>query len=155
MLPLAPTMAFARFVPGNIYRLIEHEDRSQRSHAHYFASVHDAWQNLPERYADRFPTAEHLRKWALIQSGFHDQRSIVAASKAEALRIAAFFKPLDEHAVIVAREATVVVCTAKSQSSRAMGRDEFQKSKTAVLDMLSEMIGVAPGALERQAASTA
>ena len=39
--------------------------------------------------------------------------------------------------------------TAKSQSSAAMGKTQFQASKEAVLDVLAEMIGVEPAALAR------
>ena len=43
----------------------------------------------------------------------------------------------------------IVQFTAKSQSSAAMGKTQFQASKEAVLDVLAEMIGVEPAALAR------
>ena len=135
------------FTVGERYRMEVIEERSQRSHSHYFACVHDAWLNLPEDQAERFPTAEHLRKWALIKSGFRDERSIVAASKAEAHRIAGFIRPMDEYAVAVVRDACILVYTAKSQSKRAMGAKTFQASKIAVLDILASMVGTTAQAL--------
>ena len=129
------------FVIGERYTLEEVKGRSQRSHNHYFASVHEGWLNLPEATAERFASSEHLRKWALVRTGFHDQRSIVANSKAEALRIAAFIRPMDEFAIVVVSECTVTVYTAKSQSKKAMGGDVFQKSKQAVLELIATMIG--------------
>ena len=78
-----------------------------------------------------------------------------AANKAEAQRIASFVRPLDEFAVVTVREATVAVYTAKSQSARAMGRATFQKSKTDVLDALSEMIGVTTPQLQENAGRAA
>jgi len=115
--------------------------RSAVSHSHYFAAVNEAWRNLPEDMADDFPTSEHLRKWALVKSGFRDERSIACSSRAEALRIAAFVRPIDEFAIVVVREAVVTVYTAKSQSLRAMGKAEFQRSKDGVLDVLAKLIG--------------
>ena len=140
------------FVVGERYQLVEHHDRSSRSHRHFFACVNEAWQNLPEDLAERFPTSEHLRKYALIRAGYRDERSIVAASKAEAQRMASFVKPMDEYAVVTVSEAVVTVYTAKSQSTRAMGKKTFQESKEAVLDVLAALIHVDRDTLERQAA---
>lgn len=144
---MRPVRSFTRlandqFVVGQEYRLVQEAGRSKRSHDHFFACVEDAWQNLPERWDGRFPTADHLRKFALIRAGYRDERSIVATSKAEAQRVAAFVKPMDEFAVVVVTEAVVTVYTAKSQSRKAMGGPVFQKSKQDTLDVLAEMVGV-------------
>jgi hypothetical protein len=138
----------AEFTIGELYRLEAVAERSAKSHSHYFACVADAWANLPDDQAAQFPTSEHLRKWALIKAGYRDERSIVCASKAEAQRVAAFIKPMDEYAVVVVREAVVLVLTAKSQSTKAMGGKDFQDSKTKVLEILSDLVGVTPKALE-------
>lgn len=130
-----------QFVIGETYTLAEVQDRSSASHRHFFASVNEAWMNLPESWAERFPSAEHLRKFALIKAGYRDERSIACASKAEAQRVGAFVKPLDDYAVVVVMEAMVVVMTAKSQSVRAMGKTEFQASKDAVLQVVADLIG--------------
>jgi hypothetical protein len=139
-----------RYVIGQAYALDEIHERSAKSHRHYFASIHEGWMNLPERLAEDFPTQEHLRKHALIRSGFYDNRSIVAASKAEALRLAAFIRPMDEYAIVTVRAAVVDVYTAKSQSNKAMGKDDFQKSKRAVLDYIDGLLGVEQGETEKQ-----
>ncbi len=139
------------FVVGEVYRMDVVEQRSHRSHNHFFASVHDAWLNLPEPYTDRFPTAEHLRKWCLIKAGFRDERTIVAKSKAEAQRFVKFIRPVDDCAVIIARDAVVIHWTAKSQSMKAMGRKEFQRSKDAVLAECAKLIGTDPSKLGRAA----
>lgn len=140
-----------QFVIGERYLLEETKERSQVSHNHYFASLHDGWLNLPETVAERFPTVEHLRKWCLVRVGFHDQRSIVASTKAEAQRIAAFIRPVDEFAVVIVSECTVTIYTAKSQSKKAMGAADFQKSKSAVLDLIANMIGTDAGSLAKNA----
>ena len=152
MIPLArfAKLSDEQFVIGEKYKMEAIEARSVDSHNHYFACVNEAWLNLPESFADQFPTSEHLRKWVLIKAGFCDERSIVCASKAEAQRIAAFIKPMDTYAVVIASEATIKAFTAQSQSMRAMGKKDFQASKQAVFDILSGMIGVETKELEAQ-----
>lgn len=153
MVPLASfrRRADAQFVIGERYMLTEQNERSMRSHRHFFASVHDGWLNLPEHMTERFPTSEHLRKWCLIKAGFCDTQTHVCSSKAEAVRTAAFIRPMDEFAVITVNEATVTRYTAQSQSTRAMGKERFQESKTAVLEIIAEMVGTTPGEIERNA----
>lgn len=142
-----PQARFARlcdreFVVGETYALTRHEERSSASHRHYFAALNEAWRNLPEDVAEAWPTPEHLRKWALVRAGFADERSIVCASKAEAQRIAAFVKPMDQFAIVVARDATIKVFTPQSQSVKAMGKAAFQDSKQKVLDIVAGLLGV-------------
>jgi len=155
MIPLNPRIADKQYVVGETYRLEPREDRSQASHNHYFASVAEAHANLPHDLAERFPTPDHLRAFALIKAGYCDARSIVAASKAEAQRLAAFIKPMDDFAIVTVSEAVVTVYTAKSQSYRAMGKEDFQRSKDAVLAIVAQMIGSTPAALQSNAGQAA
>lgn len=127
---------------GETVTLAAVEDRSGPSHRQYFAAINEGWGSLPERFADRFPTADHLRKWCLIRTGYSDSHSIVCNSAAEARRVAAFIGPIDEFSVVTIQGATVTRFTAKSQSMRAMGKQEFEASKRAVLDYIAGMIGV-------------
>lgn len=142
MVPLSRfhNIANAEFTVGERYRMEAQEQRSLISHNHYFASLQGIWESLPERYGDAIPSVEHMRKWALIRTGYRDERSIVCASKAEAKRIAAFVKPMDDFAIVVVNEATVSVYTAKSQSMKAMGAKDFQRSKEAVLEYCQAML---------------
>lgn len=135
------------------YRVEVREERSIASHNQFFASINEAWKNLPEGKADRWPTAEHLRKWCLIKTGYRDERSLTASSKAEALRLAAFVRPSDDQAVVVVHEATVIIWTAKSQSMKAMGKKDFQASKTAALDECARLIGTTADDLRRARAA--
>src|SRR6185437_11405948 len=151
MIPLNPRAADRQYVVGEVYNLDHREDRSSASHAHYFAAVNEAWENLPDHLAERLATAEHLRKYALIATGYRDERSIVCSSKAEAQRLAAFIRPMDDFAVVSVSERLVVVLTAKSQSYRAMGKATFQKSKDDVLGYVANLIGTTTEALERVA----
>jgi hypothetical protein len=155
-----PQPRFARvcdkaFTIGEDYPLVVHENVSAATRGHYFACLAECWRNLPEDVAERFPSVEHLRKFALIKSGYADERSIVCASKAEAQRVAAFVRPMDEYAVIVVSESVVKVFTAQSQSQRAMGKATFQASKDAVLAYAASLIGVAPQTVAANAGKAA
>lgn len=143
------------FVIGEVYRMGEHHDRSAASHGHYFASIRNAWVNLPDSLVDEYPSPEALRKKLLVKCGYADERSIVCASKAEAQRVAAFIKPMDEYAVVIVREAVVRVYTAQSQSRKAMGGKVFQESKTKVMDAIDDLLGVERGATAKNAGQAA
>lgn len=151
MAPLDPRAADREYAIGETYPLVVYEGRSQASHDHFFAALHDAWLNLPEAATERFPTKDHLRKYALIKTGYRDERSLACSSKAEALRVAAFVRPQDDFAVVIVSGSLVTVYTAKSQSKKAMGKAVFQQSKDAVLTYVAGLIGATPEQLGRAA----
>lgn len=140
--PRARRLCDQQYVVGETYTLVVSEPRSQAAHNHYFASLKTAWDNLPEDIAHAFPDVEDLRAHALIQAGYCIADSIVCASEAEALRVAVFVKPKVPRSKIVVHAATVTVLTAKSQSTKAMDRATFQRSKQDVLDVVAAMVGV-------------
>jgi len=133
-----------RFVIGEKYLMVEQLERSLRSHNHYFASVHEAWQNLPEQIAPHYPTAEHLRKRALIMTGYRNETVIVCASPDDAMRTSGLVSALDEFAVCVQHNNLITVWRAKSQKMKAMGAKDFAKSKTDVLAWCWNLVGVDP-----------
>ncbi len=141
-LPRFRHRAIDQFVIGQTYRLMVEEERSQATHRHFFACINEAWKNLPDDLAQRFATAEHLRKWALVKCGFHDERTLVMETPADARRTAAFIAKLDDQGVIIIKGNIVSHYTAKSQAIRAMDRKTFQESKEAVLELVAEMIGL-------------
>ena len=149
MVPRVRRAADLTFVVGETYPMKVEEERSSNSHRHYFAAVNEAFHNLPESLVQDFPTPEHLRRYALIKAGICDSQTLVCASAAEARRVAAFMKPLDEFSIVTVNAGTITRYTAKSQSIRAMGKKEFQESKDKVLDVLSAMIGTTVSELER------
>ncbi len=155
---LVPEPRFARwcheqFGEGEVIQLERHEDRSTESHNHYFASIKTCWDNLPDKEVEeRFPTPEALRKWALIRNGYCTESSVVCDSNEQANVIAAFMGKR-EGEVIVVRDNVIKKYVAMSQSYRAMDKDEFQKSKTLVLDTLAELIAVTRKRLEQAARS--
>ena len=143
-------LADRHFVVGEVYPLVVHEERSTNSHKHYFAAVHEAWNQLPEELAPLYPTSDALRKRALIDAGFYDELAVDAGSNAAALRVMQAFKQIDDFALVFVRGPAVIRRTAKSQSIRAMGKDDFQRSKQAVLEIVSSLIGVKPEELTKQ-----
>lgn len=158
MKPAAPyyqKLADKYFCIGEAYMMAEHQERSAKSHNHFFASIADAWGNLPDNLLAEYPSVEHLRKKALIRRGYCDERSIVCASKSEAIRIAAFVRPMDEYGIVIASEAVVKVLTAQSQSRKAMGAKVFQESKTAVLEFIDELLGLESGQTKQNAGKAA
>lgn len=155
MTPRYPKIADKHYVVGERYALVPYEGRSRASHDHFFACLHDAWQNLPEALVEQFPNEEKLRKTLLIRAGYADSQTFVCRSKVEAQRMAAFIQPIDEFSVIAVNGVTVTRWTAKSQSLRAMGKDTFQASKQAVLDLLAELIGATPAELAKNAGAVA
>lgn len=145
-----PKLAASRFVDGQDYLMAEVEHRSDKTHKHEFAWLREAWLNLPEHLADEFPTAEHLRKHALIVAGFYNETVLDVGSNAAALRVAQFARGEDEYAAAVVRGPIVAVRKAKSQSRRTMDKHEFQASKTAILELIAAMLGVDPHTLNKQ-----
>lgn len=158
MCPSAP--AFARraagqYVEGETYVMLPHQPRSSQSHKHYFAALETAWKNLPEDLADQFPEPEHLRKRALIDCGYFDEEIIDCGSNSTAAKIVGFIRKRDDFALIFVRDQFLIIRTAKSQSKKAMGKVQFQKSKQDCLDLIASMVGVSPEQLSSNAGRAA
>jgi hypothetical protein len=148
-LPRFAKEADRRFVIGENYALDEIEERSSPSHNHQFASLKEAWLQLPESIAPLYPSPEHLRKRALIEAGFFNEQIVDAGSHAAALRVAAAFRSREEFSVVSVSGSAVVIRSAKSQKRRLMEKDEFQRSKEAVLEIAWGLVGMKPGDAER------
>lgn len=151
------TRADNHYVIGEVYGLSVHQDRSARSQSHYFATIKEAWKNLPEDggYLDLFPSTEHLRKFALIRCGFCDVQSFACGTKVEAERWARNLKPFDDYSIVLIEGTTVRRYTAQSQDHRSMSPKAFQESKTRVLDYLASIIRVPIDDLRKQAGRSA
>ena len=153
---MSPATAFwarkadEQFVVGERYRMVEENERSTNSHNHEFAWLHEAWTNLPDHMLDQFPSAEHLRKFALIAKGHCLLVQHPCATAAEAERLAAILRPYDAYALVKVRGAVVSVYTAVSQSKRSMGGPEFQRSKQDIIDYVAGLLGVDAETLEKQ-----
>lgn len=134
----------AALVVGEMLRWQTAHERSAASHAHYFAVIADAWANLPENLVDEFPSPEHLRKYALIKAGFCNVRKIVDDGRPHTLH-------MDTYAIVEIANGVTTIYTAQSQSVKAMGKAEFQKSKDAVLSEIGKLIGADPAELGKAA----
>lgn len=131
------------FVVGERYRMVEARDRSMRSHNFYFAQIAETWKQLPDRYVARLPDREALRKYALMKTGYVNIDSTTYDTEDDAKRIGAMVRRInDEFCIVKVEGCEVAIFTAKSQSKKAMGAEEFEKSKNDVLDFIAQMIGV-------------
>lgn len=119
--------------------LTKKEYRSHASHAHYFACLHDAWLNLAEEYGDEFPSSEHLRAWCLVKAGYADKQVITCATPDDAARTAAIASSREKIRIVSLDGCVVTIWVPHSQSMKAMGKKEFQDSKTKVLDIVAAM----------------
>ena len=117
------------------------EHRSKASHDHFFSVVNTAWKNLPEDMADDFPSPEHLRKWALIKSGFCSETRIACANNSEAMTLATKAKAMDKYSIVAIDGKAVTIWTADSQRRDAMGRQAFQEAKERALHIISNLLG--------------
>lgn len=143
------------YTVGEVYRVTVEEDRSDLSHNHEFAFVKEAWKTLPEVLADLYPSPDHLRKRALIEAGFYDEQIIDVGANAGAVRVARAIRamPGEEFSLVVVRGGLVVIRRAKSQSRRAMKKEEFQASKDGILKVLADLLDVTPTQLAKAQAA--
>jgi hypothetical protein len=146
----------AQFAEGEDYVLVPLEERDMKSHGHYFATLHEGWLNLDEKIAHRWPTETHLRRWALIETGFYNLKTIPCDSPSQAKRFAALCRGFDAFAVILVRGDVVEIYTARSQSAApppvGMGPEDFKASKKAVLDLVATLARTDRKSLEAEAA---
>jgi len=151
MVPLGRCVdaAAEAFEPREQYRMVVSHVRSWKTHAHFFAAVHEAWMNLPEDIASMpwAQTDEHLRKYALIKTRWNTVTARVCMFKTEALRTAGHIRSKSTFSLVVVEGKSVLEFEPRSQSYPAMSADEFQQSKEDVLGFLEELLGVEPGTL--------
>lgn len=137
----------ARFVVGEKYLIDPEAPRHMPAHRAYFAQINEAWKNLPESIAENHPSPEHLRKHALVKCGYADEKTILCRTNKDAVMAAAFIGAMDGFAIVDVRDNVLKAWKPRSQSVKAMGADEFKRSKSAVLDFIAGMVGVSPATL--------
>jgi hypothetical protein len=140
---------------GEVILLERNEERSEASHKHFFAWLHEAWLNLPERLATEYPTSDALRIKALIRTGYSRQRDVVCKTASEATSVAAVCQMIRAYDIIEVSGNVVRIFSAKSMSRRAMNKKEFQDSKDAVMGYVSGLIGISPEEISRNAGKAA
>lgn len=141
----------ATFGAGQIVRLVEHQEHSEVSMRHQFAWLKAAWESLPPDLIADYPSPDHLRKAALIRTGWCTVQDYPCGSRAEAQRWVAFLKrEVDPYTIVEPSESVVRVYRARSQARGAMSPKDFRAAKDAVLMWVSNLLGVEPDALERR-----
>lgn len=142
-LRVSTKLANEKLIVGGRYVAELHEPRSEASERHYFAVLKELWLNLPEGNEIRFPDPETLRKYALVATGHCTVNQYVATTKAEAARLCASLeKEAPQYSVVSLNNLVVTVARPLSQSRKAMGKEQFQKSKDDVLGWVGNLVGV-------------
>ena len=149
--PRYDNIANRQFAEGGDYTLAPVEERSMASHSQFFASMNEYYNNLPEKIAARWPSAQHFRKWCLCETGWFDEKEFELATQKHAKLLATFIRTDDDYARIAIRGTTVIVRRARSQSLAAMGKADFQASKQAVLELAEQFVGVSPKTMMKEA----
>jgi hypothetical protein len=154
-LPRFGNLCKRQFEAAQEYALVPHETRSTKSHSFFFACVNEAFQNLPEKIAARFPSAEHLRAWCLIECGWFDEKEFEFETKKQAFMLCTFLQTQNPYARMSPHQVApnkwkVLVRVAKSQSYASMNKADFEASKKAVLDLLEEMTRVPRGTFHKE-----
>ena len=148
---MRPFPAFAKYMAenfktGGVYDLAEVELRSMNAHKAFFAALNEAYANLREDGdADDFPSAEHLRKWALTYTEFCTVRVYKAATLKETARVYQFLRSGDEFSRLELKPKTKEVWQhiPNSQAVAAMPNNRtFKKSCDAVMIVLAQRLGV-------------
>lgn len=121
---------------------------SSASRGGFFASVKEAWSNLPDDDT-RFPTPEHLRKRALVQAGWATHTQTVMDTKKDAVAFAKGLRRVDEYAVIKVSRNVVDCWIAKSIATGQISGDEFRGVKTRALDWVASLAGTNRAELEQ------
>lgn len=149
------------------YPLAIIEERSRPAHSRYFAALNDAFENLPEGIAARFPTAMHFRKWLLIEAGWFVEKEFRFKGhdrKVQARRLATYVRTEDEYARITISDiveedgspaSVVIIRKAQSQDHSSMDKEKFKASSDAVLDLAAHFIQVPRGKLLQEAGQSA
>lgn len=152
--PLAryASRADIQYAVGEIYRISVEEERSQASHRSYFAELHRLYDNLPEAQASQFGNEEEFRKFCLIRTGHCSKRDVVCETEKQATLIASFVSDLDEYCIVDIRGNVVSVYRARSQSIASMKKEEFETSKSDVLDYARALVNVSPEDSRRETA---
>lgn len=121
--------------------------RSMASHNHQFVEIHDRWESMPEYITSRFINEKHLRKYALIRTGWvKEMRHLPFTNREDAITGAVLARLIDSYALVTIDDCVVSFYVARSQrmsGPESMTNSEFQKSKTDVLAFLDALLGIA------------
>lgn len=136
-------------VVHELYTITEIADRDMVRHRGYFAFVNEAFDSLPEEWGTFFKNADHLRKWALIQTKYCSHKNFVFDTPGDAERFAGYVREHNnDFQVVQVSGNVVVVYTAESQqvlrNGKGMDAERFKTSISAVRHYLEGMLGIRP-----------
>lgn len=154
-LPRFKRLCDSQFAVNEEYPLMIVENRSQASHNHYFAALHEAYLNLAEEYAQEFDSEEHLRHWCLCKTGYCTTTTYVLNTAADAQQLRDALKKANASTIVGVAGNVAKVYTPMSQSLAAMKKQAFEDSKRAVLDLVASMARTTPADLKKNAGRSA
>lgn len=154
-LPRFKKLCDSQFAVNEEYPLDIVQNRSMRSHNHYFAWVGEAFDNLAEEWAQEFPTEDHLRAWALVQAGYATEANYVCDTPKNARQMALALRKASPLAVIKVSGNVVKHFEAESQSLVSMKKERFEASKAAVIEIIAPMARTTPADLKKNAGRSA
>lgn len=124
-------------------------------HRGYFAALKDAWMNLPEGEQERYPSPEHLRAWALVETGFCTETNYVMDDEKGARRLAADLRRMSPYSIIRLSGNVVRLFEPESQAVASANKERFGMQTRAVLDLVASMARTTPAELKKNAGRSA
>lgn len=143
---------------GSDVALEEIVQRSGASHRHFFAAIKGAWENLAEEHAAGFPTSEHLRARAMIETGYCTMTDEIFDSHEDAQKAGRWVRQRSPYAVIQIRGNVMRVFDAESlamHGPNAMRKERFEQCKRDVLDWVAPLARTTRGTLNKEAGRSA
>lgn len=133
---------------GDIVAMTEDAGRSMKQHRWLFACIRKAYDTLPERQISRFPSEEHLRKYALIKAGWCDVHQQAFSSPVNAELAAKAFKvganlttEGKNFTLAIANGNIVTYAVPRSISFKACKGQAWETVCQGVVDYLCELVG--------------
>jgi len=133
-----------KLVAGEHYRIDIYNERSEAFHNKYFATIAEAWLNLPDPWDSILPSPKHLRKYALIKAGWCDVVTLPLKSASDAIAAVSALKLLDSYCLAVPSKNVVTVYKARSQRRAFQDAASFHETAHKVFDVIASIIGVDP-----------
>lgn len=108
----------------------------------FFAKLRDVHSNLSPRHAQRWPSAEVLRKHALIAAGHCDTMTVAAGSKAAVEPLVEAFKAMDRYCIVVPSGTVLTIYRARSMSRKHLLRPQFHEVAEKCFAWIESQTGI-------------
>lgn len=155
--PRAQLLCERQYTVGKWYMLGDVEQRNTALERMFFASVREAWNNLSPEKTARWPSPNHLRKWALCKAGYCEHTDRACSDREMASIVAANCRrKYGEYAVIkIGKDNVVHAWVPFSMKREEMSAGTFKEAVERVLNVISAEIGVDPTTLRNNAGRAA